>query len=144
MSDVARLLVEVTDAWVADPEGAVVWAGDSEGRRGVRMRQQARDMTTVWFAAGDRTVRVEAYVLPAPARNVAEVYRQCLVRNATTRRMAFALDRCGDLVLVGRIPVEEVTDHELEMTLGEIYDLIEVAFRGLVAAGFEREKKTPG
>lgn len=144
MSDVARLLAEVTDGWVADPDGAVVWAGDSEGRRGVRMRQQVREMTTVWFAVGDRTVRVEAYVLPAPPHNAAEVYRQCLVRNAATRRMAFALDRFGDVVLVGRIPVEEVTAHELEVTLGEVYDLIEVAFRGLVTAGFEREKKTPG
>lgn len=143
MSDAASLVERVTDGWLADPDSAVVWAGDHEGRRGVRMRQQARDMTTVWFEVGQRTVRIEAYVLPAPPRRADEVYRQVLTRNAGTRRMAFALDRLGDLVLVGRIPLEHLTEHELELALGEIYDLVEVAFPGLVAAAFGREKKPP-
>lgn len=135
------LLNAVTDDWVSDPQSDVVWAGDHEGRRGVRMRQTVRDFTTVWFDCGERTVAVEAYVLPAPPTNRYEVLRQCLVRNASTRRMHFAMDGDGGIVLVGRIPVDEVDADELDLVLGETYAMIEVAFRPLVRAAFGREKK---
>lgn len=140
-SDIGDLLQRVTEGWVADPDGDVVWSGDHEGRRGVRMRQTVRDMTTVWFEVGDRTLRVEAYVLPSPPQARDEVFRIALTHNARTRRVAFALDRLGDLVLVARIPLAEVTEEELELTLGEVYELVEVSFRALVAAAFGRETK---
>lgn len=139
-----RALVEaVTDAWLADPEAAIEWAGDHEGRRGVRMAQTVRDKTTVWFDCGERTVTVEAYVLPPPERDPGEAFRQALVRNHSTRRMRFAVDRHGSLVLIGKIPNETLTEEELELALGEVYDLIEVSFPGLVRAAFGREKKAP-
>ncbi len=143
MTDPGRvigLVAAVTDRWRDDPESAVVWAGDHEGRRGVRMRQTVRDFTTVWFSVGDRTLSVEAYVMPSPPFHREEVFRQALVRNATTRRAHFALDREGDVVLRARVPIEEVTDHELELLLGEVYESIEVAWPALSAAAFTREK----
>jgi len=143
VTDAADLVRLVTEGWMADPESSVVWTDDHEGRRGVRMRQQVRDMTTVWFEVGQRTVTIEAYVLPKPPRGAEEVYRQVLVRNASTRRMAFALDRLGDLVILGKIPLEHLDEQELELVLGEIYDLIEVSFPGLVAAAFSRENNAP-
>ena len=138
----AHLVASVTESGVADADSAVVWAGDHEGRRGVRMRQTVRDMTTVWFDTRERTVTIEAYVLPRPPRRADEVYRQALRRNAGMRRMAFALDDKGDLVLTGKIPVEALTEDELELALGEIYEAVEVSFRAFVAAGFGREKNT--
>lgn len=138
---VAALVEAVADRWAGDPDGDVVWSGDHEGRRGVRMRQTVRDFTTVWFAVGERFVSVEAYVLPSPPSGREEVFRQCLVRNASTRRMRFALDADGDVVLVGRIPVSEVDAEALDLVLGEIYELVEVSFRPLVRAAFPREKK---
>lgn len=100
-------------------------------------------MTTVWFGVGQRTVSIEAYVLPRPAQRAEEVYRQALTRNAGTRRMAFALDRLGDLIIVGKIALEHLTDDEMELCLGEVYDLVEVSFSALVRAAFGREKKPP-
>jgi hypothetical protein len=143
VSEVSELIERVTEAWVEDPASAAVWTGYHEGRRGVRMRQEVRDMTTVWFGLGQRTVSIEAYVLPRPPQHAEEVYRQALTRNSGTRRMAFALDRMGDLVIVGKIPLEHLTEHELELALGEVYDLVEVSFSGLVRAAFDREKKPP-
>jgi hypothetical protein len=140
VTDVAGLVAAVTGRWRDDPDSDVVWAGDHEGRRGVRMRQTVRDFTTVWFSPGDRTLSVEAYVLPSPPFHREEVFRQALARNGATRRVHFALDREGALVLRARLPLTEVTDHELELVLGEVYDLIEVAFPGLAAAAFAREK----
>jgi hypothetical protein len=143
VNDAGQLVERMTDAWLEDPESDVVWAGYHEGRRGVRMRQMVRDMTTVWFAVGQRTVTIEAYVLPKPPQHADEVYRQALTRNAGTRRMAFALDRLGDLVIIGRIPLEHLSEEELELAHGEVYDLVEVSFTGLVRAAFGREKTPP-
>ena len=103
----AATVAAITAAWVDDPQSDVLWAGDHGGRRGVRMRQTVRDFTTVWFEVGDRTLAVEAGVLPEPRFHHLEVYRQCLARNTGARRLHFALDGEGEILLVGRIPVEK-------------------------------------
>ena len=103
------------------------------------MRQTVRDFTTVWFGVGDRTLTVEAYVLAAPPFHREEVFRQALARNFGTRRVHFALDGEGDLLLRAHVPVEEVTREELELILGEVFDLVEVAYPPLVAIAFKRE-----
>jgi hypothetical protein len=128
--------------WLSDPESAVVHVEEVDGRWAVRMRQEVRDATTVWWTIGERSIRAEAYVLPAPVADVTEAFRQCLVRNSTTWRVRFALDREGAIVIQGRLAAEWVTDLELDLLLGEIYDLIEVSFPALVRAGFIREKKS--
>ena len=65
-AEVRRRIDRVTARWVADAGGGVVWAGDHEGRRGVRLEQRGRDFTTLWFVVGERTVAIEAYVFSAP------------------------------------------------------------------------------
>ena len=119
---------------MADPESDVVWTGDYEGRRAVRVQQTVRDLTTVWFAVGQRTVTIEAFVLPLPGDAPASAVMHLLHRNFGTRRLRFALDPRNDLVIIGRIPLGEVSEHELELALGEVYDLVEVSFRPLLAA----------
>ena len=51
--------------WIADPESSVEYAEELEGRWAVRMRQQVRDATTIWFTIGERSLEYEAYVIPA-------------------------------------------------------------------------------
>ena len=135
----AALLAEVVDAWVADPDSDVVYAEKVEGRLAVRMRQQVREATTVWFWVGDRSLIAEAYVIPAPAE-AEDAYRQALVRNGRSFRANFALDHEGAVVLRARIPVERVTASELSYLLAEIYETIEVSFRSLVSLVRQREK----
>jgi hypothetical protein len=136
---VRRLVEEVTAGWAADPGSGVVWAGDYEGRRGVRMHQEGRDFTTVWFDVGERTVAVEVYVwsVPPPGQRE-EVFRQCLARNLSGRRLHFALDRHGDLLLVGRVPLAEVDEEELGLLLGEAHEAIALALPALLAAARRR------
>jgi len=127
MSTTRELLERVAAGWLADPESDVHWVGEVDGRLVVRMRQTVRDATAVWFEVGERTLGVEAYVMSPPPDAPAEILRQALVRNHSTRRIHFALDPRNDLVLVGRIPLEEVSSHELELALGEVYGLVERA-----------------
>jgi hypothetical protein len=139
---VDEVLRRVTARWVEDPESDVVWAGDHEGRHGVRMRQQVRDFTTVWFDVGQRTLGCEAFLLPDPPSNREAVYRQCLARNAASGRVHVALDRHGDLVIRGREGLEAVDEATLEEMLGAVYELVEIAFPPLVRTGFGREKSS--
>jgi hypothetical protein len=135
----AALLSQVVDSWVADPDSDVVYAEKVEGRLAVRMRQQVREATTVWFWVGDRSLIAEAYVIPAPAEAEA-AYRQALVRNGRSFRVNFALDHEGALVLRARIPLDRVDSTELSYLLAEIYETIEVSFRSLVELVRQREK----
>ena len=130
-----EILTERIDLWLADPESTVEYAEDVDGRWAVRMRQGVRDATTVWFEIGERSLMYEAYLMPAPS-DPTEVYRQALVRNNTTWRVFFALDREGALLLRGRMAASQVTIDELDRVLGEIYMMVEVAFRSMIRAGF--------
>lgn len=127
--------------WVDDPESSVVYAENVEGRWAVRMTQEVRDATTVWFEVGERSLTFEAYVMPGPL-DPAEVHRQALFRNGRAWRCFFAIDAEGAIVLRGRLSAERVTLEELDSVLGEVYETIEIAFRRMVRAGFpSREKR---
>ena len=129
-------------AWLDDPESNVEYTEELEGRIAVRMRQEARDATTVWFTVGDHSLGYEAYLMPSPP-GPTEVFRQALVRNARGWRVFFALDGEGGLVLRGRLAAASVTMLELDLILGEIYETTEVAFRPMIRAGFT-ERETSG
>ena len=136
------VLEERIRLWVEDEEGSVEYAEEVEGRWAVRMRQETRDATTIWFTVGERSLEFEAYVLPEP-RAPAEVHRLALKRNARAWRCFFALDAENAVVLRGRLAAERVTVQELDRVLGEVYETIELAFRPMVRAGFPaREKST--
>ena len=118
-------------AWLRDPESSVEYAEEVEGRWAVRMGQQTRDATTVWFTVGERSLVYEAYVLPAGEGSL-DLFRQALRRNMRGWRSFFALDGEGALVLRGRLSEAQVTVSELDLALGEIYEAIEVGFRPLL------------
>ena len=44
------------------------------------------------------------------------------------------------MILVGRIALEHASEDELDLLLGEFYEMVEVAFAPLIRAGFGREK----
>lgn len=131
-----EVLRRVIDGWVDDPASDVQYAEFLEGRWAVRMRQETRDATTVWWELGSRSLRAEAYVLPAPLVNQSEVYRLCLVRNQRAWRAHFGIDAEGAVVLRARIASAQVTSVELDLVLGEIYEAVETTFRPLVRLAF--------
>lgn len=137
----STLLEETIAAWVADPDGDVTYAERVGAQWAVRMRQTVRDATTVWWTVGDYSISAEAYVLPAPPGDPAEGYRLALLRNAGAWRAHFALDREGALVIRGRVALESATGRELDLLLGEIYQMVETSFRPLVALTLGRTRR---
>ena len=138
-AEAQRLIVDTTTAWVDHDESAVVWAGEYDGRWGIRMSQETRDFTTLWFDIGDLTVGLEAYLLPGPPHDVSEVYRQALARNWRSWPVWIALERSGDLYIVGRIPLARLDAEALDTAVGAVYGLVDVAFRPMVRAGFAKQ-----
>ena len=134
-----ELLQAVSQGWFEDEASDVVFAGEYEGRLAVRMAQQARDFTTVWFDIGDITIGYEAYVLPNPPHGHLEVHRQLLRRNERLWRVHFATDKDDDVFLVGRVALGELSAEVLDEVLGAIYEAVELSFRSLVKAGFAKE-----
>lgn len=140
--DAEVLVRTVSRAWLDDPDSSVEWAGTHEGRPGIRMRQDVREATTVWFEVGERTVGYEAYLLPGPRSNREEVYRLCLARNHRSWPAAISLDDRGDLFIRGRIPLSDLSRERLEEAIGAVYQIVELSFRALVRSGFAPREKT--
>jgi hypothetical protein len=124
---------------VADADSDVVSAEEFEGRWAVRMTQQVRDFTTVWFDVGERTVGFEAFVLPNPPAGHREVYRQLLTRNHRLWRGHFSIDKDGDMFVVGRVSLEEWSARALDEVLGAVYEAVELSFGALLRAGFAKD-----
>ena len=135
------ILEQRIEEWLDDGDSTVEYAEEVEGRWAVRMRQETRDATTIWFTVGERSLWFEAYMFPV-GEDSSGVFRQALVRNARAWRVFFALDSEGGLVLRGRLPAPLVTMAELDMVLGEVYETVEVAFRPMLAAHLEEREKS--
>lgn len=140
--DATEVLVAAIHRWLEDPDSAVVYAEQVEDRWAVRMTQDVRDATTVWWEPGARTLGMEAYLGPIPEHAAIETYRLLLVVNRDTRHCAFALDREGGAVVRARIRNGDVDLPLLDAVLGECYAMIERAFP-LVVGLFRRRPRTP-
>ena len=134
------LIARMTAAWVDDDTSAV-WSGEHDGRLGVRLEQQARDATTIWFDVGERTLLAEAYLLPSPRHAPAEVYRLALRRNQRSWPAYIAMDADGDLYVRSRLTLDALTPRAIDEAVAAIYEVVELSFRPMVRAGFASREK---
>lgn len=111
--------------------------GDSpEPRWYVRLKGEEKEHITIWFTLGQRTLRYEAYVLPAPAENVAAVYETALRRNDRLVGVHFAIGVEDALFLRGELPLAALNEAELDRIIGSIYAYVEQTFPVLVRLAF--------
>lgn len=92
--------------------------------------------TTCSLLVGDHTLSVNAFVVRAADENHEAVYRWLLEHNARLSGIAFALDRLGDVFLVGRVPLAAVTAAEVDRLLGSVLDAADSSFDRLLELGF--------
>jgi hypothetical protein len=131
------------DAWAARELGdnpvveAVERAPASEGRRWyIRILGEEKDVSTVWFTLRQRTLHYETYVMPAPVENHAQLYEHLLRRNQGLTGLAFVIGVEDAVFLQGSLPVDAVTDDELDRILGSFYAYVEQCFRPALRIGF--------
>jgi len=107
-----------------------------EPRWYVRMVGEEKDFTTVWLTLGQRTLRYETYVMPAPEENQAAVMDMVLRRNDQLVGVHFSIGDEDALYLRGEIPDTAITSDELDRVLGTVYTTVEATFRPLLRLAF--------
>ncbi len=108
----------------------------AEPRWYVRLRGEEKEHITIWFTLGQRTLRYEAYVLPAPQEHIAEVYEMALRRNDRLVGAHFAIGVEDALFLRGELPLSALNEAELDRIVGSLYQYVEQTFPGLIRLAF--------
>ncbi|MFL6117048.1 MAG: YbjN domain-containing protein, partial [Catenulispora sp.] len=85
----------------------------------VKLPGEHKLWTTCSLVVGDHTLSLNAFVARRPDENHEGVYRWLLERNTRLGSLAFALDRLGDVYLVGRLPLAAITPAVVDQLLGE-------------------------
>jgi len=130
------------DEWLAafradNPAIVAIDRGEGdECRWYVRMTGEAKEFITLWFTLGQRTLRYETYVMPAPLEHHAEVYEQALRRNERLVGAHFAIGVEDALFLRGELPLTALTEAELDRVVGSLYAYVEQAFPALIRLGY--------
>lgn len=102
----------------------------------VRLRGEDKDFTTVWLTLGQRTLRYETYVMPAPEENAAALYENLLRRNDQLVGAHFSIGIEDAVFLRGELPNAVVTEAEVDRAVGTLYATVEQTFQGLLRIGF--------
>lgn len=92
--------------------------------------------TTCSLAVGRHTLSVIAFVVRRPDENHEAVYRWLLERNTRMYGVSYAIDRLGDVYLVGRLPLAAVTPDEVDRLLGAVVENADGSFNTLLELGF--------
>jgi len=130
------------DEWLAgfaaanDAIEAVDRGDGDELRWYVRMRGEQKEHTTIWLTLGQRTLRYETYVMPAPVENVAAVHESALRRNERLVGAHFAIGVEDALFLRGELPLRALTEPELDRVIGSLYAYVEQSFPALIRLGY--------
>ena len=143
LDDVRRRIDAWIDALASDnPVIAAVDRGTSddtphgEPRWYVRMLGDEKDFITVWLTLGQRTLRYETYVMPAPEENHAELAELLLRRNDSMVGAHFSIGSEDAVYLRGERPDVAGNSDELDRVLGTRYHTVEANFRALLRLGF--------
>ena len=132
------------DEWLggfrdANPTVEAVDRGEGDELRWyVRLAGEAKEHTTVWLTLGQRTLRYETYVMPAPLDNIAEVYESALRRNSRLIGAHFAIGDEDALFLRGELPLVALSEAELDRVIGSLYAYVEQSFPSLIRLGYAR------
>lgn len=136
----ARAAVE---AWFASqPDLDVERVGD-DGWLTVLAGERKRTIP-LHLELGAHTLVVQSFFMRAPDENEAELYAALLRRNTRTYTLRFALYDSGDVMLVGVVPLANVTEDELDRTAGQLLtaadEMFDLALRTGFAGYIEREQ----
>ncbi len=96
----------------------------------------AKLRTTVSLAVGPQALTINAFVARRPDENAEEVYRWLLRANTGMLGVAFALDRLGDIYLIGRVPVTGLGTDDLDRLLGSVLRASDESFNTILRLGF--------
>jgi len=92
--------------------------------------------THVALVIGDHSLSINAFVIRKPDENADKVHEWLLQQNSSMYSVAFAVNELGDIYLVGRLPLNAVTDVEIDRILGAVLQYSDSSFNPLLEMGF--------
>ena len=107
-----------------------------EHRWYVRMRGEEKEFTTIWITLGQRTLKYETYVMPAPEENAEQLYEHLLRRNESLVGAHFSIGIEDAIFLRGELPLRRVEEEELDRVIGTVYATVERIFPVIIRIGF--------
>lgn len=102
----------------------------------VTLPGERRLRTVLTISAREHAATLTAFVARRPDEQHEVVYRWLLERNRRMYAFAFCLDPLGDIYLIGRVPLESLTPHELDRLLGSALEYADGAFNAILERGF--------
>ena len=130
------------DEWLASialQNSTIVAVQRDEGpdrRWYIRMRGEEKEFTTVWLLLGQRTLKYETYVRPAPEENAEILYENVLRRNDKLVGAHFSIGIEDAIFLRGEMPLALLSEQELDRVIGTLYATVELAFSTIIRIGF--------
>jgi hypothetical protein len=112
------------------------WERAEDGAYVVAVPGTRKLSTTVSLKVGRHTLSLNAFVVRRPDENHEAFYRWLLERNTRLSGVAYAIDRLGDVYLVGRLPLAAVTPAEVDRLLGSVVENADGSFNTLLELGF--------
>ncbi len=117
-------------------EAELDFAEPQPGQFFVKLPGTHKLFTNCWLVVGQHGLLVEAFVCRQPDENHQEFYAFLLRRNAKTFAVSFAIDKAGDVYLVGRLPLAAVTPDDVDRILGAVLQYSDETFDLLLEIGF--------
>jgi hypothetical protein len=130
------------DDWLAEQRRndssivAIDRGEEDEVRWYVRMRGEEKEFTTIWLTLGQRTLKYETYVMPAPEENAELLYDTVLRRNDGLVGAHFSIGAEDAIFLRGELPLHALNEAELDRIIGTMYATVERSFPSLIRIGF--------
>ncbi|MFJ8075627.1 YbjN domain-containing protein [Streptomyces sp. NPDC096176] len=112
------------------------WESPAAGSFVVKLPGTRKLSTTCSLLVGRHSLSINAFVIRHPDENDAAVHRWLLERNLKLYGVSYAIDRLGDIYLVGKLPLSVVTPDELDRLLGTILEAADGSFNTLLELGF--------
>jgi hypothetical protein len=133
MSDTAHAGT-VIERTLTDAE--LEWESPTPGTYVVQLPGTRKLSTTCSLIVGRHSLSVNAFVVRCPDENHEAVYRWLLERNTRLYGVSYAIDKLGDVYLVGRLPLAAVTLEEVDRILGSVLENADGPFNTLLELGF--------
>ena len=102
----------------------------------ITLKGEKKLQTHCALIVGDHSLSINAFVIRKPDENEEKVHHWCMSKNATMYGLAFAINKLGDIYLVGRLPLGAVNAIELDRILGSVLQYSDASFNPLLEIGF--------
>ncbi|MEU6736269.1 YbjN domain-containing protein [Streptomyces physcomitrii] len=117
-------------------EADLEWESPEPGSYVVKLPGTRKLSTTVSLRLGRHSLSLNAFVIRHPDENEAGVHRWLLERNLKLYGVSYAVDKLGDIYLVGKLPRAAVTPEEIDRLLGSVLEAADGSFNTLLELGF--------